>query len=127
MHWYFSAWRHYAKFDGRAGRREFWFFFLFNTIGLLCLVIIDLATGTFRRRFGVGLLGGTYILACFLRIWASQCAGSTTGINQGCGFSLLSSRTWACSFFTSCSHYRAIRVITASGRLRIRHKSSPPP
>lgn len=36
----------YAKFDGRAGLREFWMFTLFNVIFSLVTYVIDLVIGT---------------------------------------------------------------------------------
>jgi uncharacterized membrane protein YhaH (DUF805 family) len=32
MKWYLSVLKNYAKFDGRASRSEYWYFFLFNII-----------------------------------------------------------------------------------------------
>ena len=46
MQWYLAVMRKYAVFSGRARRKEYWMFFLFNTL-------IALAIG-----FVTGLLGG---------------------------------------------------------------------
>jgi uncharacterized membrane protein YhaH (DUF805 family) len=32
MNWYLTVLRSYAEFNGRAGRQEYWMFFLFNVI-----------------------------------------------------------------------------------------------
>ncbi|MDZ7715298.1 MAG: DUF805 domain-containing protein [Balneolaceae bacterium] len=32
MHWYIKVLKNYANFSGRARRKEYWFFVLFNTI-----------------------------------------------------------------------------------------------
>jgi uncharacterized membrane protein YhaH (DUF805 family) len=32
MNWYFGVWKKYATFSGRARRKEYWMFFLFNFI-----------------------------------------------------------------------------------------------
>lgn len=41
MEWYISVLKNYAKFDGRASRKEYWMFFLFNflisfLLGFVC-------------------------------------------------------------------------------------------
>ncbi|QSR89297.1 DUF805 domain-containing protein [Methylacidiphilum caldifontis] len=41
MEWYLSALRKYADFSGRARRREFWYFFLFNTLFFVGFRILD--------------------------------------------------------------------------------------
>jgi uncharacterized membrane protein YhaH (DUF805 family) len=46
MDWYVAAWKKYADFSGRARRKEYWYFGLFN--GLVFIVIYLL----------IGLLGG---------------------------------------------------------------------
>ncbi|NJM32735.1 MAG: DUF805 domain-containing protein [Limnobacter sp.] len=42
MNWYLEVLRKYAKFSGRARRREYWQFVLFNLLALLGLLIVDL-------------------------------------------------------------------------------------
>ena len=66
MNWYLTVLKKYTQFDGRAGRPEYWFFFLFNIIIGIVLGIVDGITGTFSQNFGIGLLGGVYMLAVFL-------------------------------------------------------------
>jgi uncharacterized membrane protein YhaH (DUF805 family) len=41
MNWYLEVLKKYAVFSGRARRREFWFFVLFNFIISIILSIID--------------------------------------------------------------------------------------
>lgn len=41
MNWYIKVLRNYAVFEGRARRKEYWFFVLFNAIALTILGIID--------------------------------------------------------------------------------------
>ena len=36
MNWYLGCWKKYAEFSGRARRKEFWMFFLFNFLAFLC-------------------------------------------------------------------------------------------
>ncbi|MCF3960864.1 DUF805 domain-containing protein [Streptomyces fuscigenes] len=43
MHWYVEAFRKYAVFSGRAGRREYWMFFLVNVVVGIVLGVLDLA------------------------------------------------------------------------------------
>jgi uncharacterized membrane protein YhaH (DUF805 family) len=36
MEWYLMVWKKYAQFNGRSRRKEYWMFFLFNTlVGIL--------------------------------------------------------------------------------------------
>ena len=63
MNWYLAALRKYAVFSGRARRKEYWFFALFNFIAVVLLATIDVATGTLDEDLGVGLLSGIYTLA----------------------------------------------------------------
>jgi len=59
MHWYTDVIKQYAVFDGRAGRPEYWWFFLINTIISVILdLVIPGATGQ--------VLGAIYALAVLL-------------------------------------------------------------
>lgn len=66
MNWYLSALRKYFVFQGRARRKEYWFFWLFNTIFLAILSVLDNSTGTFNPDSGYGLLSGIYSLVVFI-------------------------------------------------------------
>lgn len=44
MHWYLEALKKYVDFDGRAGRMEFWVFFLVNSV--ICGLLLVPAAGT---------------------------------------------------------------------------------
>jgi uncharacterized membrane protein YhaH (DUF805 family) len=57
MNWYVDVLKKYATFDGRARRKEYWMFFLFNLIISLALAFIE---GIFG---GPGVLGVLYSLA----------------------------------------------------------------
>lgn len=59
MEWYLKAVRNYAGFSGRARRREYWMFALFNAIIVFVLAMID------RVVFGADtpVLSGLYTLA----------------------------------------------------------------
>src|SRR5258708_26067420 len=66
MKWYLQVLKKYAVFSGRARRREYWFFFLFNIIISIVLSVIDVTVGTFSATSGVGLLSGIYGLAVII-------------------------------------------------------------
>lgn len=66
MNLYFQVLKKYAVFSGRARRKEYWYFFLFNFIVEFVLSFIDGFTGTFSKSIGMGLLGGIYTLAVLL-------------------------------------------------------------
>ena len=53
-------------FHGRARRKEYWFFFLFNMLFTAIAVIVDMTMGTFIDDLGVGLLQGVYALAVLI-------------------------------------------------------------
>ncbi|MGE4565703.1 MAG: DUF805 domain-containing protein [Victivallaceae bacterium] len=46
MNWYIEAFKHYFDFDGRASRKAYWMFFLFNMIFALVAYVLDLVLGT---------------------------------------------------------------------------------
>jgi len=57
MEWYMKVVKeNYANFKGRARRKEYWMFFLFNMIFVMVLAIIDFMIGTFPLIYMVYLL-----------------------------------------------------------------------
>jgi uncharacterized membrane protein YhaH (DUF805 family) len=66
MNWYLEVLKKYAVFDGRARRKEYWFFALFNFIVAFVLAILDMAFGTFNTESGYGLLASIYSLAVLI-------------------------------------------------------------
>jgi uncharacterized membrane protein YhaH (DUF805 family) len=66
MNWYLQVIRKYAQFSGRARRKEYWFFALFNLLISLALAIVDNFTGTLNPETGYGLLSGIYSLAVLI-------------------------------------------------------------
>ena len=56
MNWYLKVLKQYAIFSGRAGRKEFWMFVLFNLIISIAASVIDSVMGTW------GIIGGIYAL-----------------------------------------------------------------
>ncbi|MEN8008107.1 MAG: DUF805 domain-containing protein [Candidatus Krumholzibacteriota bacterium] len=65
MGWYLEVLKKYAKFSGRAHRREYWMFVLINVVVSLVLAAIDYSMGSMNSA-GYGLLGGIYTLAILL-------------------------------------------------------------
>jgi len=63
MNWYLQALTNYSEFGGRARRKEYWFFVLFNMLISMALTIIDGVTGLFSIETGIGLFSGLYALA----------------------------------------------------------------
>ncbi len=66
MNWYIEALKKYVVFNGRARRKEYWFFVLFNILIFIALGIIDGVTGSFSPEIGMGLLSGIYWLAVLI-------------------------------------------------------------
>ena len=46
MNWYLGVWNKFADFSGRARRKEFWMFVLFNAVVAFVLGFIDSIVGT---------------------------------------------------------------------------------
>ncbi len=66
MSWYLEVLKKYAVFGGRARRREYWYFVLFNLIISIVLTGIDGMTGSLSAQTGLGLLSGIYSLAILI-------------------------------------------------------------
>jgi uncharacterized membrane protein YhaH (DUF805 family) len=66
MQWYLEVLKKYAVFSGRARRKEYWMFVLFNVIISIVLSVIDQLIGTCNGTTGYGLLSGIYSLAVLL-------------------------------------------------------------
>lgn len=60
MNWYLEVLKKYAVFEGRARRKEYWMFFLFNFIIVFALGIIEELIG------GPGLISTLYLLAVLI-------------------------------------------------------------
>lgn len=65
MNWYLEVLKKYATFNGRARRKEYWFFALFNLIFTLVAAVVDNLLGTVSAT-GVGLLGTIYLLGVLI-------------------------------------------------------------
>ena len=67
MSWYLKCLRQYADTAGRARRKEFWMFVLFNLLIAVVLRLVDHAAGlTFGRHGGQGFLHSFYTLIVFI-------------------------------------------------------------
>ncbi len=64
MNWYLRAIKNYVNFSGRARRKEYWMFFLFNMIFGTVAAIIDRIIGSdiafMGVRLGYGVIGIAY-------------------------------------------------------------------
>lgn len=58
MHWYFDVLKRYVDFSGRAGRKEYWMFILFNVVIALVIFTTD------RIILGADTLPYLYALYC---------------------------------------------------------------
>lgn len=66
MNWYLKVFRQYADFNGRARRKEYWMFFLFNMMFAILATILDNLLGTVSSDYGYGFFYAAYGLALFL-------------------------------------------------------------
>lgn len=67
MEWYLKVIKNYVGFSGRARRKEYWMFALFNIIISIVLGVIDGVLGLqVGGEQGAGLLGLIYSLAVLL-------------------------------------------------------------
>ena len=66
MNWYVKCLKQYTDFTGRARRKEYWMYALFNIIIVAVLMIIDSLLGWFSPENRIGVLSGIYCLAVLL-------------------------------------------------------------
>jgi uncharacterized membrane protein YhaH (DUF805 family) len=66
MKWYITALKKYAVFSGRARRREYWMFLIFNTIFATVATVLDSVLGTDIEELGYGIIYVLYALAVLL-------------------------------------------------------------
>ena len=52
----------YFDFSSRAPKKEFWFFILFYFVGLIILIVIDVAAETYDEESGLGVFSGIFYL-----------------------------------------------------------------
>ncbi|GAB4525516.1 MAG: DUF805 domain-containing protein [Pleurocapsa sp.] len=63
MSWYLKVLKKYKRFHGRARRKEYWYFILFNWIILMLLVLIE---SLIMPDAEMGILATIYMLAIFI-------------------------------------------------------------
>ena len=67
MSWFIGALKKYAVFEGRARRKEYWFFVLFYVIFAFGMALVDVIAGTmYYGAVTGGLLSGLYALAMLI-------------------------------------------------------------
>ena len=67
MKWFLEALtKKYATFEGRARRKEYWYYVLFYFLAIFVLAIVDQVTGTLDEEAGIGLLSGLFVLATLI-------------------------------------------------------------
>lgn len=69
MTWYLAVLNKYAVFTGRARRKEYWMFTLFNCIFSVIFLLMDMNVGTYSEATGYGLISGIYTLFVLLPSW----------------------------------------------------------
>ncbi len=62
MEWYLKVIKNYATFSGRARRKEYWMFTLFNIIFAIVAMILDNILGTASPQTGYGIIYLLYSL-----------------------------------------------------------------
>jgi len=63
MNYFLKVLKQYADFNGRARRKEYWTFALFNVLFSVVAVILDNLSGLAMDGLGYGPIYGLYILA----------------------------------------------------------------
>lgn len=66
MNWYLKVLKQFADFTGRARRKEYWMFVLFNLIFAIAAMILDNILGISIEGIGYGPIYGLYILATLI-------------------------------------------------------------
>jgi uncharacterized membrane protein YhaH (DUF805 family) len=66
MNWYLKVLKQYADFNGRARRKEYWMFALFNFIFTIVAIILDYALDLTVGELPYGVIYFLYTLAVFI-------------------------------------------------------------
>ena len=66
MNWFMTVLRKYAVFEGRARRREYWFFVLFYILISIVLSMVDRVLGLSNEAYGMGVLGALFCLGVLI-------------------------------------------------------------
>jgi len=62
MYWYLKVLGNYTNFEGRARRKEYWFFVLINMIFTAVCSLLDQSIGTFNYETNTGTISSIYSL-----------------------------------------------------------------
>lgn len=66
MNWYLDVLRKYAVFSGRARRKEYWYFHLFNILVAFFVGVLDVVFGTFDPELALGYLSTIYVFTILI-------------------------------------------------------------
>ncbi|MFY8107869.1 MAG: DUF805 domain-containing protein [Bacteroidia bacterium] len=66
MKYYIKAFNNFSNFNGRARRKEYWMYLLFNLIFALVAIILDNAFGLAFESIGYGVIYLLYSLITFI-------------------------------------------------------------
>jgi uncharacterized membrane protein YhaH (DUF805 family) len=66
MNWYLLVLKKYVDFSGRARRKEYWMFMLFNVIFVVAAVVVDNLMGLSFTEGAAGVVYLFYVVATFL-------------------------------------------------------------
>ncbi|NVN94239.1 MAG: DUF805 domain-containing protein [Bacteroidetes bacterium] len=66
MNWYLKVLKNYAVFSGRARRKEYWMYALFNFVFLIAALILDNLMGTTIGVLPYGLFYIFYAISVFM-------------------------------------------------------------
>lgn len=66
MNWYLKVLKQYTDFNGRARRKEYWMFVLFNILFSVIAMMLDNVLGIAMEGIYYGPLYGIYLLAIIL-------------------------------------------------------------
>ena len=66
MNWVLEPLKKYAVFEGRARRKEYWYFALFYLLAMIATTIVDMMTGMYSQTLEIGVLSGILVLAIFM-------------------------------------------------------------
>ncbi len=66
MNWYLTALKKYVTFSGRARRKEYWMFVLFNVLFFIAASVLDNVFGIAFKGLGYGPIYTLYLLFVLL-------------------------------------------------------------
>ena len=83
MNYYIECWKKYVEFSGRARRKEYWMFVLFNIIASIVAGVIDGLLGLHDTdRSGWWMLIALIPLVGWIVLLVFMCLDSTPGENR---------------------------------------------